>query len=163
MPAVQSSLFLGLCGVGVALFCYPPSIAHAQLQLPSTVRLPVFKSFYYQGSVKVPDGGTLNLGGSTRSYGASVGRGVPGLSNGPGVGRSLKNRGWAAGQQVEKAGVKADVLILEELEADHLSNAGLPSQLSQDDILKQAEFLTRHVGRNVQAPAKNRSSVPNRK
>ena len=163
MPAVQSSFILGLCGVGLALFCIPPSTAHAQLQLPSTVRLPVFKSFYYQGSVRVPDGGTLNLGGSTRSYGASVGRGVPGLSNAPGVGRGFKNRGVAVGQQVERAGVKADALILEELEADHLSRAGLSAQLSQDDILKQAEFLTKHVGRNAQAPNQNRNSVPGRK
>ena len=163
MPAVKSSFFLGLCGVGVALFCLPPTIAQAQLQLPATVRLPVFKSFYYQGSVRVPDGGTLNLGGSTRSYGASGGRGVPGLSNAPVVGRGFGNRGLAAGQQVEKAGVKADVLMLEELEADHLSRAGLSARLSQDDILKQAAFLTKHVGRNAQTPKPSRNSEPGRK
>ncbi|MDG2012995.1 MAG: hypothetical protein P8J33_05790 [Pirellulaceae bacterium] len=161
MPAVQSSFFLGLLGVVFAISCALPQTAEAQLQLPSTVRLPVFKSFYYQGSVKVPDGGTLSLGGSTRSSTGAIRRGVPGLGQLPVAGRGLNNRGLGGGQQAENASVKADILMLDELEAEHLAKAGYGfGESSPDDILKQAAFLTKHIGRNPQVPLKNQRSLP---
>ncbi len=140
----------------------------AQGQLPSTVQLPVFRNFFYQGAIKVPDGGSMHMGGVTRSAEGSVSRGVPGLSNIPGLGRGFNNRGIGREQEAGNLTATAKILIQQELEAEHLAKAGmLPGQRGQnDDVLRKAAFLTEHMGRNpdfTDAPSKSRDSWGNRR
>ena len=91
----------------------------------------------------------MSLGGVTSSASGSAKYGAPGLSGVPGVGRAFSNRGIGTSQSSDSAQVKADILILEELEAAHLSQAGYPEgRLTESEIVKKAAFLTKHMGRN---------------
>ncbi len=125
------------------------------------VQLPTFSTFTYRGSVMVPDGGTLSVGGVTRSAEGSTARGVPGLSGIPGLNRGFTNRG--IGRETGSSGltIRPQVLIMSELEQDHLAAAGydpddLPAAGSNNAVLAKAAFLTRHVGRRDTTSAARR-------
>ncbi len=148
------TLYIGM--ITAAAFAFFSGIvassqAEAQVQLPTTVQLPVFRNFFYQGAVKVPDGGTTKLGGVTRSAEGATSRGVPGLSNIPALGRGFNNRGIGREQEAGNITATAKIIIAEELEAEHLAKAGLvPGQQAENaDVLRKAAFLTKHVGRNA--------------
>lgn len=149
MPTLKNPASIAFLFTFVLILGMPAHPLLAQGQLPATVRLPIFKNFYYQGAVRVPDGGTMSLGGVTSSASGSAKYGVPGLSGVPGVGRAFSNRGIGTSQSSDSAQVKADILILEELEAAHLNQAGYPEgRLTESEIVKKAAFLTKHMGRN---------------
>jgi len=156
---------LVIAAVAISASILTPVETEAQVQLPTTVQLPVFRNFFYNGAVKVPDGGITKLGGVTSSAEGATSRGVPGLSNIPGVGRGFKNRGIGRDQRAGNMHVKADIIIAEELEAEHLAKAGyLPRQENSNDaIMRKAMFLSKHVGKNPNfrkqdPPSENRDS-----
>ena len=159
--------YCGLCTV-LLWGCVSCGPVLAQGQLPSTVQLPVFRNFIYQGAVKVPDGGTMSMGGVNRSAEGSISRGVPGVSGLPGLGRGFNNRGIGREQDAGNLSVTAKILIQEELEAEHLARAGIvPGQAAVNDaVLRKAAFLTEHIGRNPnfqKSPPANGDSWGNRR
>lgn len=149
MPAHKNPVSIGFLFTFVIILGASASPLVAQVQLPATVRLPIFKNFYYQGAVRVPDGGTMRLGGVTGSASGSSGYGVPGMSGIPSVGRAFSNRGIGGAQNSESVQTKAEILVMDELEAAHLRRAGIPEgRMTEDEIVKKAAFLTKHMGRN---------------
>jgi hypothetical protein len=143
-----TAVFVCSSGLGGTVFT---GQIQAQLQLPTTVQLPVFRNFFYSGAVKVPDGGTISLGGVTRSAEGAAAGGVPGLSNLPVAGRGFGNRGIGREQEAGNLTTTAQILIQEELEAQHLARAGLvpAAEAENADVLRKAAFLSKHTGRNV--------------
>ena len=134
---------LTVLGIGLALCT---GQIHAQ-----TVLLPSFSNFTYRGAVRVPDGGTMSLGGVNNHAESSIRRGVPGLSGVPGLGRGFGNRG--IGRETDSSGltVTPQILIMEELEQQALAaaNGTAPGgfQAVNEDVRRKAEFLTKHMGR----------------
>ena len=126
-----------------------PQQVSAQAQV---VQLPTFRNFVYRGAVKVPDGGSTLLGGTSRSASGAYGSGVPILGGIPGVGRGFRNRGIGSENNSAKASVTAKILILEELEAQMLAEAKANGTIRNVDqfnelVRQKAAFLTKHVGR----------------
>ncbi len=117
-----------------------------------TVQLPTFGGFSFSGSVMVPDGGTLQAGSVKRYAEGSVSKGVPGLGGIPGINRGFQNR--AIGRETGSSGltIKPTILVMSELEEDHLAAAGYEPDGRQqglaDSVVAKAAFLTRNVGRN---------------
>lgn len=136
-------------GLAVATIVFAAVLAIPEHVEGQTVFIPTFRNFTYRGSVSVPDGGTIQLGGVNTTSESASSAGVPGLSNIPGLGRAFKNRGIGREQQAGSLTAKAEILIMDELEAQHLADAGhLPGQQAANaDVLRKAAFLTEHVGR----------------
>ncbi len=122
------------------------------------VQLPTFSNFSYRGAVSVPDGGTMVVGGVSRSAEGATTRGVPGLSGVPGVNRLFKNRGIGRETSNSQLTIKPQILIMSELEEDHLAAAGYdpndPDAAAglNNAILAKAAFLTKHMGRREAEP-----------
>ncbi len=115
-----------------------------------TVLLPSFSNFTYRGAVRVPDGGTMSMGGIKSSSESSISRGVPGLSGVPGLGRGFGNRGIGRETGSSNIAVQPQILIMEELEQQALASASgnLPGLRGANEAVRQkAAFLTKHMGR----------------
>ena len=119
-----------------------------------TVQLPSVSVFDVRTVVSVPDGGTVYLGGVSRTGYGSISRGVPLLSNIPGAGRLFKNR--AIGRETSNSGmsISAKILSLQEMEEDLMAayRAGEKERRARDRngpiaIQRKADFLSRHIGR----------------
>ncbi len=136
--------------------------ASAQAQ---TVFLPSFQNFSYRGSVSVPDGGRIRLGGVNSSREQAQSAGVPGLGNVPGLGRAFGNRSISRGTEASNLSATAKVLVMSELEAQHLANAGLALGQRQTganaEIQRKAAFITRHIGRSAVGAQQNAGGASN--
>ncbi len=94
------------------------SQATAQQQ-NQTIQLPVIRQFNVRNSVSVPDGGTIGLGGISRSSTGSISRGVPGT-----IGRPFANR--VGGRLTSNGHASVSVWVLptkEEINAAILAGA----------------------------------------
>ncbi len=147
-------------GVAVLLVAWLASETAAQ-----TVMLPTFRTFSYSGSVMAPDGGTLTVGGVARSAEGSSARGVPGLGGIPGFGRGFRNQ--AIGRETGNSGltIHPQILIMSELEEDHLAATGYgPEGRAEDQaeaaILAKARFLSENIGRHLPAGQSPSPSLP---
>jgi type II secretory pathway component GspD/PulD (secretin) len=119
-----------------------------------TVMLPTFRTFSYSGAVMVPDGGGIVVGGVKRSAEGQNSAGVPGLGNIPGVGRGFGNRAIGRETGNSALSIHPQVLIMSELEEDHLAAGGYTPDgqriggQADAAIFELARFLTEHMGRN---------------
>lgn len=132
-----------------------------------TVQLPTFSFFNYRGAVMVPDGGSIMAGGVRSSSEGRTSRGVPLLGGIPGANRPFRNEGIGRETGGSSMTIKPTILIMSELEEDHLAAAGYDREGNRlggaDAVLAKAAFLTRHMGRNAQAdPSGSRQWAPRR-
>ncbi|NND99749.1 MAG: hypothetical protein HKN47_20715 [Pirellulaceae bacterium] len=102
--------------------------ADAQTQLPTTVQLPSFSSFSYQGTVVVPDGGTAHLGSVKRSAMGSTRRGM--------------QRAFGADQGLSQA--TATVHIIDHNEIDRQLLGGTPQEFLRRQREKEARAGVTH-------------------
>jgi hypothetical protein len=145
------------------------SVAHAQ---NTTVQLPTFNFTTVQTTVSVPDSGTGYLGGIMRGAEGSNARGVPLLSNVPGLNRLFRNQ--AIGREFSNSNftVVPRIIIQEEeefrqtgvspetlaiYESQRMQAAGVDPQ-----IAGKADFLSRNLARHEPPRAINppKSSLP---
>lgn len=139
--ATRSNAFLAF--VVMTFFAVPVSA--------QTIQLPVFSNFSWSGAVRVPDGGGIWAGGVKSHSEGSTSRGVPLVGGIPGVNRGFQNRG--IGRETGNSGISfhPQVLIMSELEEDHLAKAGYGPDGrrsgANDAVAAKAAFLTRHMGR----------------
>jgi type II secretory pathway component GspD/PulD (secretin) len=120
----SSTLFLAALTLATSwLFAISPCIAQVNNGRGATVQLPVTSFFTVNTVVSVPDGGTMSLGGMSRSAAGATSRGVPGLSNLPGIGRGFKNRGIGSEQSTGNVSVRVQVLVMAELEQEVMAEA----------------------------------------
>lgn len=135
--------------------------------LGQTVQLPTFGVFQYSGAVSVPDGGAIQAGSIKRHAEGSIHNGVPLLGGIPGINRGFGNR--AIGRETGSSGltIKPTILIMSELEEDHLAAAGYGpdgrQQGSADSVLAKAAFLTENMGRNPSSDGHQSGSYGSRK
>ncbi len=131
---------------GLILAALPGSI------LAQTVQLPVFSNFSWSGAVSVPDGGGIQVGGIKTLSEGSTSRGAPLLGGIPGINRGFQNRG--IGRETGSSGISIhpQVLVMSELEEDHLARAGYgpdgQRNGANDAVAAKAAFLTKHMGKN---------------
>ena len=148
-------------------------------QLGVRVQLPVIRNFSIQTAVRVPDGGTMSLGGINRSASGRVSSGLPGAA-GP-LSRPLRNS--ATGRVSTAAGISVHTRIISQREiearlmgedavdpyrlgesvplqpapgraAGVIPSTGQGAQLLvkvPGDIDQLADFLTANIGRNGRA------------
>jgi type II secretory pathway component GspD/PulD (secretin) len=127
------------------------------------IQIPTYRTFGIGTSVWVPDRGVVELGRVNRGRMGFTSRGVPGLSQLPGVGPLFTARGVGSSLSTSKASVRASILDLQardeevlleaariresklRLEQARSKQAGLPT-LSDEERLK-AKFLSRNIGR----------------
>ncbi len=119
-----------------------------------TVQLPVIQGFGVNSTVSVPDGGVIRLGGVNRSRTGSISRGVPGLSNLPGLNRGFRNRAIGRETGSSQATVKVDLIIMSELEAQVMAEAERRQAIRQRNnpngsrsVQRKADFISRNIGR----------------
>jgi hypothetical protein len=135
--------------------------ASALAQQTTTVQLPTFNFTTVQTTVSVPDGGTGLLGGIKRASEGSVTRGVPVLSNIPGVNRLFRNRGIGRDVGLSNMTIVPRIIILEEEEfrqtgvspetlsgrsTDHQSFA--VARGIDPAVARQADFIARNIARH---------------
>lgn len=139
------------CAAGL---CFAES-AYGQL----TVQLPTINVFNINTVVSVPDGGTISLGGVNRYSAGRTSRGVPGLSNIPGVNRLFKNTGIGSETSSSQATASVKIISLQEMEDELMSGQsaqsyvrGNPAGASQGPSAaakrKKAAFLSKHMGKS---------------
>ena len=136
-----------------AAICSTTSVCQAQV----TLQLPTVRVFNVRTVVMVPDGGTMYLGGVNRSAVGRTTRSVPFLGNVPMLNRLFKNTGIGGDTSASGTAVRAQIIIMEEVEAEVMREArrrlaeqerrraaleGTPEQR------RQADFITRNIGRN---------------
>ncbi len=133
-----------IASVTAAWMMLPACQAHSQV-----VQLPTFRVFNVSTAVMVPDGGRVRLGGVNRSASGSIQRGVPGLSNIPGVNRLFNNRAIGSSAGSSQVDVTAEIIILEEYEEAVLAEARRRQALRRQEIEleQQADFLSRNIGK----------------
>ena len=115
--------------------------ATAQFAGP-TIQLPTFRVTEFRSVVSVPDGGSINLGGSLRDD----------LR----IGRTPNSRSFSRSTARSNAQVSADILIMDELEQEMLS-ASAPALRSSaaasqaingsPQVQAKADFISRNVDR----------------
>ena len=156
--------------VGLFWLVFPISPVAAQRvrppQLGVTVQLPVLRNFSVQTAVMVPDGGTMSLGGVTRSASGRRSSGVPGVA-GP-LSRPFRNSATGRSTGVARATVTTRILSARELE-EQITGARSDQPESyrklannadgkpkgdvivevDPEINQWANYLTQHVGRRV--------------
>jgi hypothetical protein len=93
----------------------------AQQTLPSTVQLPSFSQFSYNGTVLVPDGGEAHLGSVKRSASGSSRRGL--------------NRAAGFDNSISQASAK--VHIIDHAEMDRQLLGGTPKEFLQRERAKE--------------------------
>ena len=84
----------------------------AVAQAPTTVQLPSISTFSYSGTVVVPDGGTVSLGGVNRSA--------------TGLNRRGLSRGFGSDQSRSNASITAHIIDLDEMDRQILG--GTPEE-----------------------------------
>lgn len=140
-------LVVGLAAIALTLILQGVVPAQQTFGLP--VQLPTVNRFSINTVVSVPDGGTLSLGGVSRSSGGSISSGVPGL-RGP-LGRPFSNRSSGASLAGSRASVKVRILSSREMSEDVLAAARAARPANYEAIQAQerkADFLTRNIGRS---------------
>jgi hypothetical protein len=134
---------------GISLAFFISTAANAQV----AVQLPEFRYNTVNTTVSVPDRGTAVLGSISRASEGRTTRGVPGLSNVPGLNRLTRNSG--IGREISGGTTTATATIIDNSELDRqvLAEAAArrmargetgiaTSNPSQD----QALYLTRNLG-----------------
>jgi hypothetical protein len=104
-------------------------------QLGLRVQLPVLRSFSIQTAVRVPDGGTMPLGGVSRSASGRISNGTPGLAGS--LSRPWRNS--ASGRSASAAGVTVRTRIISQREIESRlmgEDAVDPYRLGQSELLK---------------------------
>jgi len=136
----------------VTLICTHSPLSAQQFNIQ--VQQPVIRSFGIHSAIKVPDGGTMNLGGINRSAEGRVTTGAPLLSNLPYSGPLLRNQSIGRYSSASQATVRVHVISSKELEEQVLSKArgrlseSLDWQLNGNpEVQRQADFIKRNVGR----------------
>lgn len=128
--------------------------AHAQQPIATTIQLPSVRVFQINTAVSVPDGGSMLLGGVSRSGYGSSSFGVPLLGNVPLAGRPFRNQ--ASGSYFSSGMARAHVTILSnaEMEADVLAEANRRELLrttidpnGMPAVQRRADFISRNIGR----------------
>lgn len=111
MIAARRLLLLPPAAV-IGLCLHFSAAASAQSAIPSVVQLPSFQTFFYSGSVLVPDGGAAYLGGVPRSSSFSSRQGL--------------NR--ATGQSLSHPHVAVQATIIDHQQIDEQLLGGTPAQ-----------------------------------
>jgi len=127
------------------------AISFAQQPAGIPVQLPVVNRFSINTAVMVPDGGTMSLGGISRSAEGSISQGVPGIP-GP-LSRPFSNRARGTSTSISKASVTVQILSSREMSEDVLAAARAARPANYEEIQareRKADFLTRNIGRNRQ-------------
>jgi len=130
--------------------CLGISTAHCQV----TLQLPTISVFDLQTVVKVPDGGTLHLGGVQRSAYGQTSRSGGLLGGVPFVGRGFRNRAIGSSTSSSNASIRVQIIDLEEMEQEVLREAerraAVQRRMDPNGPVKaqqQADFITRNIGR----------------
>jgi hypothetical protein len=104
-------------------------------------------------TVSVPDGGAAYLGGVTRGAWGSSSRGVPGLSQVPGLNRLFTNRG--IGSSVSSSHAYATATVIDHAEIDRMLLAEAAARRGElevaGEIESRAAYLSAFVARNPRA------------
>ena len=140
----------------LAIWLGPAATPSAEGQ---TVLLPTFRTFTINGSVRVPDGGSMFLGGVKSHAEGSVSRGLPILGNVPGAGRLFKNRAIGRESGASNSRVHAQIIIMEELEQEVLAEAARRQAARggvNADVQRKAQFLSKHMGKSGSKTDKSR-------
>ena len=142
----------------VFLFVATALTASAASARAQVVQLPTFRSFSVSTTVSVPDRGAAYLGGVTRGAWSSSSRGVPGLSQLPGVNRLFTNR--AIGSSLSSSHAYATATIIDHAEMDRMlldeaaARRGALGTASETD--RRAAFLSEFVSRKPKVSAARR-------
>jgi len=100
----------------LAMFVAFTTVSSGLTAQGQVVQLPTYRVFSVGTTVSVPDGGAAYLGGVTRGAWSSSSRGVPGLSQVPGLNRLFTNRG--IGSSVTSSHAYATATIIDHAEMD---------------------------------------------
>lgn len=113
------------------------------------VQLPTFRTFSISTTVAVPDRGAAYLGGVTRGSWGSSSRGVPGLSQVPGLNRAFTNRGYASSVSSSHAYATATIIDHAELDRMVLAEAAARRGARSTATVTEhrAAYLSKHVAR----------------
>jgi type II secretory pathway component GspD/PulD (secretin) len=140
---------------GLALFLTAESTFSQQpVQSGLSIQLPVVRFFDIRTAVSVPDGGTMSLGGVSRSGSFQNSSSIPLLGNLLGAGRAFRNRSTSGYQSATGSSVSVKIISLSELDEDVTAEA-LRLQATRTDtdpngsstVQRQADFLSRNMGR----------------
>ena len=107
--------------------------SRSQGQAPTTIQLPSFSSFSYQGTVVVPDRGQAHLGSVRRSARGTSRRGL--------------SRAFGSDQSIAQASVKAH--IIDHAEMDRQILGADPQEFLRRERAQEAQAKV--AGRNVKA------------
>lgn len=131
------------------------SVGSAQAQVAQVVQLPTFRSFSVSTTVSVPDRGAAYLGGVSRGAWGSNSRGVPGLSQVPGLNRLFTNR--SIGSSLSSSHAYATAWIIDHAEMDRMlldeAAARRGERAAASATERRAAFLSEFVARRPSAPA----------
>jgi len=133
------------------------AFAQQPVQPGISLQLPVVRFFDVRTAVSVPDGGTMSLGGVSRSGEFRNSAGVPILGSLPVTGRAFGNRSTRGFQSAGGSSISVKIISLQEMDEDITAEAlRLQAVRSNSDlngsptVQHQADFLSRNVGsRNV--------------
>jgi len=120
----------------IALFWIGSSLAHGQV-----VQLPSISTFYYSGTVVVPDGGTASLGGI---------RSAASQSQHQGLSRGFRSSPSAASHATGQASVSATIIDLDAIDRQVRGEASLgsaSSRTSPAELDSDGKALVRHARR----------------
>lgn len=130
-------------------------IASTDAQIPQVVQLPTFHSFSVSTTVSVPDRGAAYLGGVSRGAWGSSSRGLPGLSQVPGLGRLFTNR--SIGSSISSSHAYVTATIIDHAEMDELLLAEAAARRGEFQVAsetdRRAAYLSEFVARSPSAPA----------
>lgn len=118
--------FACLFAISLVLVCTGDSCAQRPL-FGVSVQLPTIRNFSVSTNVSVPDGGTISLGGVSRSAEGRVSSGVPGLPF-----RPFRNSATGRESSVSRATATAKIISLKEMEEDLLAGGNRRQRMLQD-------------------------------
>ncbi len=125
--------------------------AHSQI----TLQVPTISVFELQTVVRVPDGGTMHLGGVQRSSYGRTSRSGGLLGGVPLIGRGFRNSAVGKSNSAENASIRVQIIDLKEMEREVLRQAerraAIQRQTDPNGTVKtqqQADFITRNIGKN---------------
>ncbi|MEL7496187.1 MAG: hypothetical protein AAFN77_01165 [Planctomycetota bacterium] len=153
--------FAVLFAISCFLFLASESTAQRP-QFGVTVQLPTIRTFSIQTAVSVPDGGTVSLGGVSRSSEGRVSSGVPGLP-----GRPFRNSAIGRSTGSSRATVTTKIISQRELEEDLLaqssgtarSSSSSSARLTRSNRTQQAlDYLNGKTDTNPYAPRTQQQS-----
>ena len=115
-----------------------------------SVQLPVVSVFNVRTTVMVPDGGTMSLGGVSRSASGRRTSGVPGFG-----GPLFQNRGIGYSAGASRATVKATIISNREISEDLLAEGNRRALVRERfdpngpvAVQAKADFISRNIGRS---------------